>query len=364
MKRITVLVGAGASQVLELPGTDDVTRKLVEKERTEIASGFKLEGSMPYPPIFAEVLDILNRCHTPPNFEHLLHALECLTSMFETEASPKGRYKAIELLFTNGMSDRARSLIPVSYTPGLAATLLYLWLCEIFEKASAAAHSGSRWTSYADFWRTLAGKFTLDVATLNYDTCLEQAFPQFDQGFRPMSGTKAQRFDGLSFRSQRNPRLMHLHGSILFGGWDQNASISRPAYEDTWEDLYYYSEQADATVSRQGSKTDPISQAGRESIIGAIITGLQKPDKVLFAEPYMTYYRALAENLESCPRLLVIGYGFGDRHINALLERMPRWHGSARRIACIDYTRTMDQIPSKRHVPTWIDNGILTSTTA
>lgn len=35
--------------------------------------------------------------------------------------------------------------------------------------------------------------------------------------------------------------------------------------------------------------------------------------------------------------MLIVGYSFGDAHINKVLKRHTDWHGDARRIALIDY---------------------------
>jgi hypothetical protein len=54
-------------------------------------------------------------------------------------------------------------------------------------------------------------------------------------------------------------------------------------------------------------------------------------------DPYQTYYRELSRSLENSPRLLIIGYGFSDYHINSLLRRFTRWHGDERRAAVVDF---------------------------
>ena len=71
-------------------------------------------------------------------------------------------------------------------------------------------------------------------------------------------------------------------------------------------------------------------------MIGPLITGLQKTDKLL-VEPYFSYFNRFLHLVATTPRLLVIGYGFGDSHINAILSRFTRWHGSARRVVAIDF---------------------------
>jgi hypothetical protein len=97
---------------------------------------------------------------------------------------------------------------------------------------------------------------------------------------------------------------MHLHGSVLFGPLERNQSVNSFGHEDSFDDLYYYPNPKDAAESRRGTRGAPISQAGKGSIVGAIVTGLQKPDKVLFADPYSSYYRifGLHRNLSEVAR--------------------------------------------------------------
>jgi hypothetical protein len=48
------------------------------------------------------------------------------------------------------------------------------------------------------------------------------------------------------------------------------------------------------------------------------------------------------------PRLLVVGYGFSDYHVNAALEKMTRIHGDAKRTCVIDYIDMVMETGSTR----------------
>lgn len=331
-------------------------KHLRQEEAALIANGHL--GHIPYPPIFETILSLLKQRHGEPNFEHLMHALECLVSLAKADSAPINSHVALELIFTSGLNDRAKELCVARDVPEIAITLLVRWLCELFEHTSSQAPQSAHWPDYQNFWTTISQSSTLDVATFNYDTCIELALPNLIQGFKPVDGTPAQRFDEIDFQRSSESRLMHLHGSIRFGNWDSMAGLNRFAYEDNRHDLYYYTSARDAAASRFGSRTSPHSQAGRHNIVGPVITGLQKPDKILSAEPYMSYYRTFAGCLQSSPRLLIVGYGFGDKYINHLLERMVRWHGAACRIACVDCTDVRADAPETRDAPAWIRNGM------
>src|SRR6516164_1906034 len=52
-------------------------------------------------------------------------------------------------------------------------------------------------------------------------------------------------------------------------------------------------------------------------------------------EPYAHYYAAFSESLLESHRVLVIGYGAEDPHVNTWLREFGRAHGARRRIAWI-----------------------------
>lgn len=81
-------------------------------------------------------------------------------------------------------------------------------------------------------------------------------------------------------------------------------------------------------------RSNHTTQSAEEAIIGPIITGLKKTDKVI-NYPYSTYYAALQNSIVENNALLIVGYSFGDLHLNRLLERIVRIHGKKRRIVVI-----------------------------
>ena len=347
MDRLTVIVGAGASKPLGVPLTGAVTERLVEWEKEERAK--RGAHGLPYPAIFEGVLGVLKAQHKVPNFEHLLHALETLTSMSNRQ------YPVIEKLLSNGFSPLVATLDPEK-TASVWASLLCREVWRMFVDASRGVTEHANWGCYKDFWGVLATKFALDVITLNYDTAIEQALPEIDLGFQPISGETAYRFGGRAFRHSNGSRLMHAHGCVCFADRERSADINRFSHEDLLEDLYYYP-APDVAFKAGCSDWHGKTQSGRRRIVGPVITGLQKTDKILFAEPYATYYRLSAECLESCPRVLIIGFGFGDLHYNNLLHRLARWHGEMRRIACITFEEPVSS--GGRHAPAWINDGII-----
>jgi len=219
------------------------------------------------------------------------------------------------------------------YFAALAQSVLYMTLTQRIAAASSAALTDSRWPTIQQFWQRLVDEFEVSFVTLNYDTTIEDAITAGleSQGFVPISGEQAHRFDSRALATR--PRLMHLHGSVRFARREFGADVNRFAYEDGWEDVYAYAD-TETAGRNSSSSADLRTQAGRHCVVGPIITGLQKADKLL-GEPYSSYYNCFARLVSTNARLLVVGYGFGDAHVNAILRRFTKFHGAQRRVVSI-----------------------------
>jgi hypothetical protein len=283
-----------------------------------------------------------------PNFEHLLHALEIMVTMRRAWRSTGGSdLRNIFGLLTNGPKSE---LLPL-FQNGLAEkgiNYFFRRLHSAFSNHYPGKTGQAGWSNYEQFWRSLAGTYGLDIATTNYDDLLEQAIPALNQGFVPITDEEISRFTPNELR-QASDRLVHLHGSIHFGYRDFRVNSNRFAFQDSWNDVYWHENPAHAQGS-WGVRSNPHAQSGEELVIGPLLTGLQKPDKVLAAEPYATYYRTLGNWLETNSRLLVVGYGFGDVYINSLLSRITSWHGKNRKVVLITYLPE-EEWPKIKHNP-------------
>ena len=329
--KLTVLVGAGGSIELGMPGTFDATNDLIAVDPNETNDPFLRDDKE----ILRGVYQAINGYYAAPNFEHMLHALEAISSL---ELSWRGAAEKFRVVYGRFSAPRAdvhnlfdRQLLHHA-TQHLIKRLHYLFL-----NPSNSAKSNRNWALYEGFWRKLFSKFSLDVATTNYDTLIEQSLPSLEQGFRPVDGEETLRFAPRQLGQAKN-RLIHLHGSLHFGYRTGVTSeeVNRFVYEDESEDLYWHRDPADA-VQTWGVRSNSVSQAGEETVVGGLITGMQKANKLLVAEPYLTYQRIFGQMAQDNPRLLVIGYGFGDHHLNQLVSRMTRWHGKDRRVALITW---------------------------
>lgn len=321
---VTSLLGAGASVDIGGPLSTELTT-LVRQKMQQIIN-------CPAPvPFIERVGQALDTYFHPQNshFEDIFFTLESLNSFLK--GSSPGTVK--------------------DYKPHLGAFLhirdqLYQdWellynakkdlISVVADRINQYDHSFSpaaQHTWYSNFWQDAVSRCQWHIATLNYDHCIESSIglQNYEDGFEDI-GEPFKRFNHNKLLQSSMTKVMHLHGSIRYGHPNLG---NRYIFEDDHEDLYLFDSYQDASqtwFNRSGST----SQSHDETLIGPIITGLRKTDKLL-PLPYTSYYQ-FQQSLMDSPRLLIIGYSFGDYYINSLLERISRFHGQDRKVVLITY---------------------------
>ena len=147
------------------------------------------------------------------------------------------------------------------------------------------------------------------IATLNYDNSLERAailgvYQPIDANVYPRDHSVP--IPGYATRSEE-VRIIRLHGCL---SWATNADGSVSAFSEN--DLY------SRRLASQLTSTRP-PQPG--IIFGA-------GNKLRAEGPYLDLYVEFKDALEAARRLIVIGYGWNDTHINELLRRWCQRIGS------------------------------------
>jgi hypothetical protein len=174
----------------------------------------------------------------------------------------------------------------------------------------------------------LAPRSWLRLMSLNYDDLPAAAGLDFHTGFVD-DGGPYQRFQPPNRWPDDQHVWCQLHGSLFFRVKpDQDPGIVRypdlrAAARQPWID------NADWRPYQDGHR------AG----LSPMITGLRKADAIL-DEPFATYAHRLRAEALSCDRWLIIGYGGGDPHINAVLSQAKdHWARSGRpyRILVVGY---------------------------
>jgi hypothetical protein len=173
------------------------------------------------------------------------------------------------------------------------------------------------------FFQKLRERFRLECINLNFDNILDCIAEFFFDGFILRDDDLgAAHFDPLAFDRHDGHRTGHVHGSLRFG------------FVDNEEGLWQF-DDAGANARRWVPTEDGASYS-------AIVTGLLKTEKVI-RPPYNHLYRWASNVLANANRLLLIGYGVGDLHLNVWLA-----HATVRpgvRICVISNDEDLDRRP-------------------
>lgn len=337
MNELVVLLGAGASY----PGmlsVADLTQFLVGwSERCEpppVGSGISQALlTLPYGriaprPLFAALRDIAARPLKNPdqlNFEQLIHVCESLATVFPL---PQGdqiadRFRSLVAPFLTVATGLEHFNIPhLGFAAQKACNALLNHISEVCDRVSTSAHP------QAAGLRELAAQAQLRVFSLNYDDIAWQSGVPFYDGF--VDG----RFQSVYPWPLDRHGICQLHGSVLWGPIPLSERPPSPAVPRKFKN------RRNATDARVGMISSNLNyQDGHEGSNVGMITGLRKADRILH-RPYGTYFHVMREALLRASRWLIIGYGFGDPHINELLaQARENWLnvGHKQKILIVDY---------------------------
>ena len=186
---------------------------------------------------------------------------------------------------------------------------------------SMARMDDSALASSRAFFDQLAHSFRIVHSDLNYDQCSAHSYRTgiADDGFRGLGFPKT--FDPREFaRSDARVLLMHLHGSALY------------RYRDGF-----------IKVAETGSRTLPTAVERLDGLrYNAIISGTRKLEQFAVL-PFLSYYQRFTNAILANPRLLIIGYGGGDVHLNTYLSLFREVHREDARVVWITRTLSIEE---------------------
>lgn len=330
-----LIVGAGLSQGLGVAGVDALTTaaRQIPYPMTNLGPA---RGSIGVP--LANLLwKALAAYYDAPNFETMLHAVEALVAF---KGAPTGAQipdvlRPVTNMFMD-ITPRWKPLADSDQLEQLASNII----CAVAERIAADARSAVRHFSY-DACRTLVNRllseFDVTIIDLNYDDILETIIADFEDGFEKCNGGQ---FRWTLFAEDNGlPRLLHVHGSIRFGiSTKDNRPPEIVRFDDAEQAKPHWSYIIDVTA-----------QSGDRIFLGPIITGLRKADKTLWA-PYGHYMHHFVEALFHAERVLSIGYGGNDAHLNQWLLHWFYMHEGSAKYAAITKFDEITSLPDDARV--------------
>jgi hypothetical protein len=331
---LTVLLGAGASQSYGIPGTRRLTELIADLDDPK--------ALIPYAEFHSNGMDVANDPTLVPaahlialalrgdydnvNFELMLHAVESMQG-YSAAATFDPKLKNIRPVlgaFTE-ISSRWQYLSNFPLLTRLRRSMLeaIVGIIATSQYGGGTSDAQSDRATFKRFFETLRSRFALRIFTLNYDTSVDEC-GSWEDGYRDGNSDGAEFSRTALLDAFEHPRhlLVHLHGSMLFGYKKRHVGMVK--YADWHEAIDSYSKSRKPKPDISGELFEP----------APIISGLRKSDK-LNSTPYGFYFHTFGDSILQCPRLLVIGYGFNDPHINYWLSQHRTRHADANRRACV-----------------------------
>jgi hypothetical protein len=332
MVKATVLLGAGASIDAGLPSAFALTNRVYDELRTtghgtqsvlfgyiisKLISRRVLAGGSPFDPINVEeaydaILRLLDRDRDViAEFVYSWDPiLDQLKPRFNEDTFIKGIIEGIQdqtrsrhgimAINTRGLRSSAQAVSSAlgvrdpGEGPAQTASLYIDILVKLLSKPTGE-------TDYIDLLARFCGASGSSLATLNYDLLVEEAGDRqgvkWDYGLTTWSANKL-----VNWGKEGN-KLFKLHGSLNWSGTDDTISVSpRPPEVSRWT-------RSNALLIFGG-------QSGKLTARG----------------PFLQLRHEFEREILRSNRLLIIGYSFGDDHVNAILRRWVSTRTSAKMV--------------------------------
>lgn len=332
-----MLLGAGASRDAELPLTEDLARDLVKAFDEELTRLGRQTGEqeqvvralhLVYGAIVAHGTEQGSSPLTAVNVERLVSAVRLLRDRRTHEAAPfitswRGSIEDVDdhpiplrdrdlhigldhdlRLKTDGLAKDMAAIARAAISPGNGATFrrledqLLRRICDLLSQPSSVA--------YLHPLVRLAQQQPggLDIATLNYDRTVELAAAEcgvpLDTGFDRWQPGIPITFDMID----GHINLIKPHGSV---DWiRETGSPSEPIPGHPLAQ-YRYRVGAPSPVGTRYTTDVPLIVIGDR-------------EKLETAGPTLALMRAFEEALHRASNLVVVGYSFGDNHINTVIR--------------------------------------------
>ena len=189
----------------------------------------------------------------------------------------------------------------------------------VFEIDCYKEGTSKKFQPYCELMGALFSEFDVGIYNLNYDSVALNAFPNAFVGFDRKTGC----FSPVEVLGRDEwGFLYHLHGSIhhrmYYGShtmedadfgpkivWDED--LSQREDRENWEDAIHLTTQSDE----------------KRLMLTSFIAGGWKLDQ-LQEEPFTTLYSCLPRHAYQADAIVIAGYGFGDSHVNSVLQNMLR----------------------------------------
>lgn len=344
---LVVVVGAGASVRAGISSTEELTRRVKDAmpliEVPGVVTAQKGHVASPALSRFPSMADILDQAlradyGSDYDFERILHALEELETFLEARYNPEGSTLA-DTPVLGSFAELMRRFECINDESVIRRTRLDLLKlihgtvssnCDYPLNAHIAIDARQQ---LERLFAALSKRFRLVVIDFNYDDLLDRMALAWEDGFTfPVENRFCSLFEPDRWRTfvedNSSNLLVHLHGSVRYGYRPQE-TLSNVAIR--FAEPAKYEHLAGARESVANTDASGTRANGEIADAAYIVSGLRKAGKLAYnARPYGYYYRTVMDFMPRTKRLLILGYGWRDLHVNTWINEYIELHPERR----------------------------------
>jgi hypothetical protein len=260
-----------------------------------------------------------------PNFEEVLYTMLQLASFLDdvNRRNSTGAFLSISSLPEVMFLGQRRMLDGHVFRS--VAALLSEMLIEEFRRLCSVLGTtrNAQIEELRRFLGELRKNYDVSLVTVNYDNVLGRLFVHFNTGFNSIDGAfhSNQLWNDPSWNA-----LIHLHGSVHFSMVGDATDLHA---------IKWVGDISSANPPQIFGRSMQDTTEGVDYLTSMFVAGYGKPYQMR-REPFLTYYAVFNRLVSQAERLLFLGYGFGDLHINAVLSQFPRTR--RRKVVVVSYS--------------------------
>ncbi len=306
MGRVSVLIGAGAvhdasREIMGIPAsTAEITRSLHER------FGYSLTGHIQQARICKSVIDLSGGQGRELNFEDVYHLMHQTLICCENDRPDEVDGRVSDAMRSCGIDVDSPECVAMAARECMDHIInAIVRTIEGYNLESGHRRAPPEW--FGNFFRTVseATNGGLDICNLNYDSWIEDCI-NCDEGFSDYrTPSEFRTYPAPFIRTHflnpgRENRMMHVHGCLWY--YYHGSGLAKFDYP------HLIQTSGDHIVFDSGKVLSPV------------VTGREKDVNNLVFEPFSTYLDIVEHRMVLNDILIIIGYGFGDDHINRMVH--------------------------------------------
>ena len=296
MEKTTVLLGAGAMIPYGGPTTNELTQRLLDNKE---CNGF-------FNPIYY-------RTNEKANFEFLLSSIESLLDWKLANEDNNSKLFSSNLLL--------EPIYAYKYSSKWDIWNIYKEaINDIIERIKDYDDCNSfnikKHKNLVNYVSNKKLKSPIKIYSLNYDRLIPRIASKYGLNFYEGLGNNGYEYDLTKFTTHPST-FFNLHGSIY----------TSLVPGDIFKIL-------DTPIELENFQKINGGNPGEDKLFLPIIAGYSKSQRIM-SEPFNLGIAAFMNDCNTCSRLVIVGYSFGDPYINSILKRFIKFDSTE--IIIIDY---------------------------